>query len=239
MDASPDLNALIESLRMAGADRFDAVRLHYLEALAHRAKAHRGSVKRLLDARLADALATFTERFERARCDCNESMARARQQYPQAADPLQQLFVAGDFKAVQRLIASLETSEQHPSLGALVRQLEHQYSDKSEARPERSAGSPPELKTIRNFRNTWSKLSVDKQVNQALKQGPMNAGPINSHMLVLRSLAAMRDISPDYLNRFMSYADTLLRLDQREKERPARSVKPQGAKTVKNQLREP
>lgn len=234
MDASPGFSAQIASLRTAGADRFDAVRLHYLDALAHRAAAHRGSVKRLLDTNLADALATFTERFEQARRDCSESMARALLQYPNAADLLQQLFVAGDFKAVQRLIVNLETREQGPSLGALVRQLQHQSSDKSDAGPERSAGSPPELKTVRNFRNTWSKLSADKQVNQALKQGPMNAGPINSHMLVLRSLAAMRDISPDYLNRFMSYADTLLWLENTESETLSRPKKHPGAKIPKS-----
>jgi hypothetical protein len=33
-------------------------------------------------------------------------------------------------------------------------------------------------------------------------------------MLVLRSLGIMRDVSPDYLNRFMNYVDTLLCLDQ-------------------------
>jgi hypothetical protein len=32
-------------------------------------------------------------------------------------------------------------------------------------------------------------------------------------MLVLRSLGLMRDISPDYLNRFMGYVDTLLVLE--------------------------
>jgi hypothetical protein len=35
-----------------------------------------------------------------------------------------------------------------------------------------------------------------------------NAGPINSHMLVLRSLAMMQAISPDYLSRMISYVDT-------------------------------
>ncbi|MFZ2387771.1 MAG: DUF2894 domain-containing protein, partial [Polaromonas sp.] len=35
-----------------------------------------------------------------------------------------------------------------------------------------------------------------------------------SHMLVLRSLALMRKLSPDYLQRFLSHVDTLLWLDQ-------------------------
>jgi hypothetical protein len=33
-------------------------------------------------------------------------------------------------------------------------------------------------------------------------------------MLVLRSLGLMRDISPDYLNRFMAHVDTLLYLEE-------------------------
>ncbi len=86
-----------------------------------------------------------------------------------------------------------------------------------------AAPANPELKSVRQFRNTWSKLSANKQLAQALDTAPKNAGPINSHMLVLRSLALMREISPDYLNRFMSYADTLLCLDLGAAEEPSDS----------------
>ena len=70
-------------------------------------------------------------------------------------------------------------------------------------------------------------------MNQALEQAPKNAGPINSHALLLRSLALMREISPDYLNRFMSYADTLLCLEQCDKEKPDKPKKPPGARAAK------
>jgi hypothetical protein len=45
-------------------------------------------------------------------------------------------------------------------------------------------------------------------------------------MLVLRSLGLMRDLSPDYLNRFMGYVDTLLFLDtpQTVKATPKKAV---------------
>ena len=226
-DVSPDVNALIASLRTAGADRFDPVRLRYIEVLAKRATAHQGSVKRMLDARLAQALAALKERFDLAQCDAGEALARSVRQYPHAANDLQRLFAAGDFNGLRRMIATLKTREQCASLGALVRQLEQHSPEDAGARLEENTGSRSELKTLRNFRNTWSKLSVGKQVAQALEQAPKNAGPINSHMLVVRSLALMRDISPDYLNRFMSYADTLLCLDQGEKEKPGNSKKPQ------------
>ena len=226
-DASPDFNALIASLRTAGAGRFDPVRLRYIEVLAKRATAHQGSVKRMLDARLAQALAALKERFDLAQCDARETLARSVRQYPRAANDLQRLFAAGDFNGLRRMIATLKTREQCASLGALVRQLEQHSPEDAGARLKENTGSRSELKTLRNFRNTWSKLSVGKQVAQALEQAPKNAGPINSHMLVVRSLALMRDISPDYLNRFMSYADTLLCLDQGEKEKPGNPKKPQ------------
>ena len=232
-DSSADFHALIASLRNAGVDRFDPVRLHYIEALAKRASAHHGNVKRMLDVRLGQALAALKERFEQAQCDASEAVARSMQRYPHAADDLQRLFAADNFRELRRLIATLKTREQCASLSALVRQLEQHAPENADARAAENVGPRSELKTVRNFRNTWAKLSVDRQVAQALEQAPKNAGPINSHMLALRSLALMRDISPDYLNRFISYADTLLCLDQGEKEKPAAPKKRQAARAAK------
>ncbi|HYD58806.1 MAG TPA: DUF2894 domain-containing protein [Noviherbaspirillum sp.] len=233
-EASTDLNALIASLQATGANRFDPVRWRYIEVLADRAAAHQGSARRMLDARLAQALAAFKGRFDLAQGEAEEIVARSVEQYPQAANDLQRLFAEGDFKGLQRSIAMLRAGEQSASLSALVRQLEQHSAEPSNARMNGNASPRAELKTIRNARNTWARLSVDKQVAQALGQAPKNAGPINSHMLVLRSLALMRDISPDYLSRFMSYADTLLCLDQgeKEKEKPA-SPKKQPARAAK------
>ena len=81
----------------------------------------------------------------------------------------------------------------------------------------RSAGWPPENPRIQAFKKQLSQISVQKQVTQAIAQAPQNAGPINSHMLVLRSLGLMRNISPDYLNRFMAHVDTLLCLKEASK----------------------
>lgn len=86
----------------------------------------------------------------------------------------------------------------------------------------------PDLKSVQRFRETWSRICAEEDVSQAVERGPENAGPLNSHMLVLRTLGLMRDLSPDYLRRFMSHADTLLWLEQahgRLKE-PAGKTKP-------------
>jgi hypothetical protein len=80
--------------------------------------------------------------------------------------------------------------------------------------PSPSGAWQAESPRIQQFRQQLGKISVQKQVSKAMAQAPQNAGPINSHMLVLRSLGLMRDASPDYLNRFMVYVDTLLCLDE-------------------------
>jgi hypothetical protein len=78
-----------------------------------------------------------------------------------------------------------------------------------------------ELKSVRAFQRTWSRIRVQDRLDAALRAGPENAGPLNSHMLVLRSLQRMRTISPAYLQRFVSHVDTLLSLDRL-------GVRPQG-----------
>ena len=99
-----------------------------------------------------------------------------------------------------------------------------------------AATAPPgrELRSAQAFRDTWSRICAEDEVTQAVEQGPENAGPLNSHRLVLRTLGLMRDLSPDYLRRFLSHADTLLWLDQQSQGRakpPA--AKPKAARAKK------
>ncbi len=110
--------------------------------------------------------------------------------------------------------APQEARTPRESLADLVRYLAAQTLDKPDSHTLAHATPRTELKSVHYFRNTWSKLSADQQVVQALERAPKNAGPINSHVVALRSLAMLRDLSPDYLNRFISYVDTLMCLSQ-------------------------
>jgi hypothetical protein len=79
-----------------------------------------------------------------------------------------------------------------------------------------TASNPPrtvEMKSVQQFRQSWQRMKVQDQVEHALQQGPANAGPLNSHRLVLRTLGLMQDLSPAYLHHFMSHLDTMLLLD--------------------------
>ncbi|WAS56563.1 DUF2894 domain-containing protein [Burkholderia ambifaria] len=111
------------------------------------------------------------------------------------------------------------------ALGGLVEQLAR------DAQADRR-GVDPEL--IDYFRTMWSKVRTEQQYRQSLDQVPRNAGPLNSNSLVHRSLATMRELSPEYLQQFLSYIDALAWLEdlagggaQPEKEAPrAKAAKP-------------
>ncbi len=227
VDRSIDPAIEIAALRMTGADRLDPVRFHFIEAMATRSRGQRVEVRRILDGKLREALAAYRRRFERTQDDARETIARIREHDRDAADDLQRLLVAGDFSGVSQYIARLAKSDPQVSLADLARHLAQDSPEDLDGGPAGNVRSRAELKAMRYFRNTWSRLSVDRQVTQAIEQGPENAGPLNSHRLVLRSLALMRNISPDYLNRFVSYLDTLLWLDQadrRHRPRPGKRL---------------
>lgn len=72
----------------------------------------------------------------------------------------------------------------------------------------------PQLESLDYFKALWTRLSAQKQLRQSLQQVPGNAGPLNSSNLVHRSLSLMHDVSPGYLQYFLSYVDALSRIEQ-------------------------
>lgn len=226
-DPSATLSSGLAALRAAGAQGFDPLRLHYIDTVYRRARLHTGAVRQLIDARLAQAIATLQAELAAAREKAGTDIDEARKHYPEAGAQLDNLLATGQFHALRIELEKLKSRQQASPLAKLLRQLEHVHHAAS---PSAAAPSPapvrPELKILRESRTTWARLSVERQLSLAMQQAPRNAGPINSHMLMLRSLELMRDISPDYLGRFMCYADSLLRLGEGLRERNDKPEKP-------------
>jgi hypothetical protein len=174
-----------------GDQRFDPVRFRVIEAMARRATAHGGEARRVLDDKVLTLLAAYGEDLQKA--------APADVAKPQAATPER-----------GALAALVDHIAQHAPV------MDDSPTATGKATPASSSASSPstELKSIRYFKSTWSKLSADRRLTQSRAKVPENAGPLNSHHLVHRSLTLMRDLSPEYLNRFMSYVDALSWVDQ-------------------------
>lgn len=215
-DIEPDV--LIAALRTRNAEPFDPVGYRFIEALARRAATRRDDARRILDRRLATAIAEYTERFDRARLTAREAFARGTARFPAAADALAQYCETNDFGGLHRRLAALDAQGNGSPLAGLLAHIRQHTPEGTTGGPARAAGgvgeAQGELKSLRYFRSTWSRLSLDRQLALAFAQAPENAGPLNSHFLVLQSLRLLRDGSPEYLEQFLPYVDALLWLDQ-------------------------
>jgi hypothetical protein len=82
----------------------------------------------------------------------------------------------------------------------------------------RPAQPEGELASVRRFRKTWESGETIDRLERSQARAPANAGPLNSHALVLRSLSLMGELSTDYLRRFLVHAEALQWLESvREK----------------------
>ncbi|MDI1261257.1 DUF2894 domain-containing protein [Aquabacterium sp.] len=176
----------LEALRREGAARFDPVRFHYLEVLSRRVEGAAAEVRHILQGKLDAALADYGQRCAPAPQGGRDDGVKPWSAGRAPVSPLTQLN-----QYIQLRTQSVSGAD---SLG------------------HDEGGS--DIKSARRFRETWSRIAAEKQVNEAFGRGPENAGPLNAHMLVLHSLRLMRDLSPHYLQQFMAQVDTLLWLDQ-------------------------
>lgn len=189
----------LESLRAEGAHRHDPARFHYLEVLARRLPGQPAAVQQVLAGRLHAALVAYAEQARQAPETMETpSPATGKARAPMVASPLAQL---------------------NRDLSARAQ------ADADTARAGDGA-SLSDMKSVRQFSEVWSKISAEQQVVQALHRGPENAGPLNAHKLMLRTLSLMRALSPDYLRRFMSQMDSLLWLEQAGARAPGPTARP-------------
>lgn len=98
-----------------------------------------------------------------------------------------------------------------PPATALSPLLQHLAAHAGEPGP---AGQPSDLKTLQHFRAHWQRLRLERRLVQARATVPGQAGPLNSHSLVLQALTQLQALSPAYLQHLLAQVDTLAWLEQ-------------------------
>lgn len=189
MSPAPDVPSeneavLQETLRSQGASQFDPIGWHDIETLADRTHAQTGAAQPLLNRKLHEEL----QRFQLL-------MANA---------------LGNNMKRVHHAGSTQDKGLNSPLSALLIEMTRHASSESLGDKPP---SGRPENHRVQQFRQQLHKISVQKSVTQAIAKAPQNAGPIHSHMLVLRALGLMHNLSPDDLNRFMAHVDTLLSLE--------------------------
>jgi hypothetical protein len=249
--------AALAAWRHDGAHRLDPVRFSFLEALARRAAGLTGAARQLLDDKLAQGVAAYGERLKAAGAGAGAGETKAVTAHdapvsaPRAALPSQARASRAPARSKELRTPHASATERPSSprglLADIVELLGHDdalasgpitsvTTSSASSSPTPASlltTAPPDLKTLSYFRDTWTRLSADQRLTQALEQVPENAGPLNSQHLVHRALATMRDTSPAYLQQFVSYVDALLWMDQVHSQAfvvPGREAKPEARK---------
>lgn len=198
-----DTGTMVAAALARGDQRFDPVRFRVIEAMARRAAALDGEVRRIVDDKVIALLAAYGE---------DQEKAKSAEASEQPAEPERDAFA----ELIEHIAKHAPAAGDVPATTAATA-AKTTATGKAAPRPSSRAAAPApaaELKSIRYFKSTWSKLSADRRLNQSRAKVPQNAGPLNSHQLVHRSLTLMRDMSPEYLNRFMAYVDALSWVEQ-------------------------
>ena len=184
MDSRTSARTILDTWREQRADRLDPVRFHFIDAMQRRAADHDGEVRRILDGRLAELIDAYAADLDKAASSADHAESATPRSAPTT--------LGGLIEHIAGCAASRgDTDDAVARLPAL-----------------------PELDALGEFRKIWSKLRTESQLQQSLEQVPTNAGPLNSGALVHRAIALMRDLSPGYLEQFLSYVDALSWMEQ-------------------------
>jgi hypothetical protein len=191
----------IELLRAAGADRLDPVQFHYADALQRRLTGADASVRTVLEEKLQRALDALRDRLQ-GEAD------------PPPVD-------AGDAASLAGVVTRAGSPDGPGELLALLNEHIRESAGDAGAQATR-LGAPLQdqagdgLRSAGRFRESWGRMRAQEDVEQAISRRPGEAGPLNSHNLVVSTLVLMRELSPDYLRRFLATADALLWLEQQK-----------------------
>jgi hypothetical protein len=178
--AGGDVRATLDAWREAGADRLDPLRFAALDALARRI------------AKLSSPAEGELQRLLDAR------LAGLMTSYAEDIERKRDEVESQGAQTAQAAQTNNANARPGTSLAALSASLNGR-ADRGDTLAD----------TLQYFHATWSKLSAGRQLRQSLEQVPGNAGPLNSNRLVHRALSLMNELSPGYLQQFLSYVETL------------------------------
>lgn len=243
MTTQHDVQTELDQCQASGLHRFDPVRFQRITSLVKRSESKNDRVSLRLKDKANTLLQAYKSDIEKAKVIAQQTTDKITLSFPRHAEQISELFSAYSFKEVARLAERLtfqaeQKKAQATSLtGLFDPQQEEEESEQeqlsfdeflqeqeSQALRSHNKDEPTqanlshfdELKSHKLFKDTWVKLHSDKLIAQAIEGAPVDAGPLNSHMLAVKSLESMQALSPEYLYRFVAYADALLWLQNVE-----------------------
>lgn len=153
--------------------------------------------------RLARLRDDHADRYDPVRFRYLEALARRLAESPRAPTPAQQ-------DKLQQALTDYQTRFEEAREAARARRAALPYDTLDDT----TQAQLDHLFESGDLRATRARLHTQKRIDHAIAQTPGDAGPLNAHRLVTRSVETLRGLSPDYLSHFVSYMDTLLALEK-------------------------
>ena len=240
VDDTDQPQSALQALFDSHGDRFDPVRVRYIQALAEQAGRQRPAVAEILARKALRALTRYRDDFSAARRRAETRLQQVVTEQPDREEALRKAFARGDFNVIERMaaiqvdrsghamslaslvqaLAGKDTDEEPRQSGSLAaamreqdRQLVGQHGRQFAVRAANTADSAGSG-AMRRFRQSLRAHHEQQRIERELRDGRDDRGPLNSQTLVVRSLEMMQEISPGYTQRFVSYMDTLLWLQR-------------------------
>ncbi|MGV2865821.1 DUF2894 domain-containing protein [Achromobacter sp. AGC39] len=205
--------ATLDAWGDSGADRLDPVRFRFLQAMARRTAALQGLARQRLEVQLAQHLRAYARLLEAVEPDASTMDS------VEASEPPSHPSSHAPSTSAEASPAASATPQTAPAaLTQLLAYLTYPDAPDNDPTWDRDAlglrAAYPDVQMLEYFRGVWSRVSADRQVRQSQEQVHKNAGPLNSNQLVHRALSLMRELSPGYLQQFLSYTDALMWMEQ-------------------------
>ncbi|MCK0154721.1 DUF2894 domain-containing protein [Alcanivorax sp. S6407] len=227
-----ELSERIKSLQAEGAEQFAPAAFCFLQRQQQRLAQLRHTSPRTL-ARLAGAVGQLEQQMA-------SSQQAVEQQWNRETQPqLTPLYEQHNFKTLLRQLAPAQPSspladvitqlrqngnhapepENRDPLRALLQEQEGNLLEEEQPVPQPVSDGPRELKALTRVRAGQQQQRKRRRIEDALTHTPSDAGPLNSHRLVTRAITALQELSPAYLDHFVTYVDTLMVLEKAGKKR--------------------
>lgn len=213
--------ATLDAWGDSGADRLDPVRFRFLQAMARRTAALQGLARQQLEDKLDTHLRAYAQLLEAVEPDAStmDSVEASEPPSPPSSHRPSHPSSHAPSTSAEASPAASATSQSAPAaLTQLLAYLTYPDAPDNDPTWDRDAlglrAAYPDVQMLEYFRGVWSRVSADRQVRQSQEQVHKNAGPLNSNQLVHRALSLMRELSPGYLQQFLSYTDALMWMEQ-------------------------
>lgn len=242
--SKPILDVLMGHIARNQARGFDPVRFAYIESLASRLEQKMYTNNTVLIEKLKNSVTSFKADFDVKSEQAKRIVESIVASFPHCENDAQNYFTQGQFTQLAKLNEVLKKEsaqlESASLLTELNRKVHHNVTDLSRHNKAPSFDEilnlqelefgtetiddvafqatpndePLEMQSMKAFRESMKYFNIDKIIDRAIDDLPANPGPHNPHMLAIKSLTQMRELSPQYLRRFAAYIETLLWLEK-------------------------